>query len=209
MVSGPASVIASRCSSMTGARAGAGAGWRPRLRTARRGCRSSRERSAADLRLKVAINLSLQVQMVAFSEGLLLAEKGGIDRKVAVDADAELGDRVVRVYRPATEKALVTELFLWARCRGTRPSSGNRVSKAVSLELLGVGARPSPGGCAGYASYRTSKEAATADGLKRAHDFSSTAGASRGRLETRGRLATGKGLSWSCRLWLLLLSWVS
>jgi 3-hydroxyisobutyrate dehydrogenase-like beta-hydroxyacid dehydrogenase len=36
--------------------------------------------------LKIAINLSLQVQMVAFSEGLLLAEKGGIERKVAVEA---------------------------------------------------------------------------------------------------------------------------
>jgi 3-hydroxyisobutyrate dehydrogenase-like beta-hydroxyacid dehydrogenase len=37
------------------------------------------------LLLKIAINLSLQVQMVAFCEGLLLAEKDGIDRDVAVD----------------------------------------------------------------------------------------------------------------------------
>ncbi len=37
------------------------------------------------LLLKIAINLSLQVQMVAFSEGLLLAEKDGIDREVALD----------------------------------------------------------------------------------------------------------------------------
>jgi 3-hydroxyisobutyrate dehydrogenase-like beta-hydroxyacid dehydrogenase len=37
------------------------------------------------LLLKIAINLSLHVQMVAFSEGLLLAEKDGIDREVAVD----------------------------------------------------------------------------------------------------------------------------
>ena len=36
--------------------------------------------------LKIAINLSLHVQMVAFSEGLLLAEKGGIDKEVAVEA---------------------------------------------------------------------------------------------------------------------------
>src|SRR6266542_3907171 len=35
--------------------------------------------------------------------------------------------------------------FLYsAFCRGTRPTSGNRVSRAVSLELLGAGARPSP-----------------------------------------------------------------
>ncbi|MDQ3874387.1 MAG: NAD(P)-dependent oxidoreductase [Actinomycetota bacterium] len=38
------------------------------------------------LLLKIAINLSLQVQMVAFCEGLLLAEKDGIPREVAVDA---------------------------------------------------------------------------------------------------------------------------
>src|SRR5919201_626611 len=36
--------------------------------------------------LKIAINLSLHVQMTAFSEGLLLAEKGGIDKEVAVEA---------------------------------------------------------------------------------------------------------------------------
>ena len=38
------------------------------------------------LLMKIAINLSLHVQMVAYSEGLLIAEKGGIDREVAVDA---------------------------------------------------------------------------------------------------------------------------
>ncbi len=37
------------------------------------------------LLLKIAINLSLQVQMVAFSEGLLLAEKDGIDRETALE----------------------------------------------------------------------------------------------------------------------------
>jgi 3-hydroxyisobutyrate dehydrogenase-like beta-hydroxyacid dehydrogenase len=36
--------------------------------------------------MKIGINLSLHVQMVAFCEGLLLAEKEGIDREVAVDA---------------------------------------------------------------------------------------------------------------------------
>ena len=36
--------------------------------------------------LKIAINLSLHVQMVAYSEGLLIAEKGGIDRETAVEA---------------------------------------------------------------------------------------------------------------------------
>ncbi|HLI06887.1 MAG TPA: NAD(P)-dependent oxidoreductase [Ktedonobacteraceae bacterium] len=36
--------------------------------------------------LKIAINLSLQVQFMALSEGLLLAEKGGIPREVALEA---------------------------------------------------------------------------------------------------------------------------
>jgi 3-hydroxyisobutyrate dehydrogenase-like beta-hydroxyacid dehydrogenase len=35
--------------------------------------------------LKLAINISLAVQMLAFSEGVLLAERAGVDRKVAVD----------------------------------------------------------------------------------------------------------------------------
>jgi 3-hydroxyisobutyrate dehydrogenase-like beta-hydroxyacid dehydrogenase len=35
--------------------------------------------------MKIAINLSLAVQMLAFSEGVLLAEKSGISRETAVD----------------------------------------------------------------------------------------------------------------------------
>jgi 3-hydroxyisobutyrate dehydrogenase-like beta-hydroxyacid dehydrogenase len=37
------------------------------------------------LAMKIAVNLSLAVQMLAFSEGVLLAEKSGIPRDVAVD----------------------------------------------------------------------------------------------------------------------------
>ncbi len=37
------------------------------------------------LSMKIAVNLSLAVQMLAFSEGVLLAEKSGIARAVAVD----------------------------------------------------------------------------------------------------------------------------
>jgi len=37
------------------------------------------------LLLKLAINVSLAVQMLAFSEGVLLAEQGGIERDVALD----------------------------------------------------------------------------------------------------------------------------
>ena len=35
--------------------------------------------------LKLAINISLAVQMLAFAEGLLLAERAGIDPKLAVE----------------------------------------------------------------------------------------------------------------------------
>src|SRR4029077_18343504 len=37
------------------------------------------------LALKLAINISLAVQMLAFAEGLLLAERAGVDRQKALD----------------------------------------------------------------------------------------------------------------------------
>jgi len=39
--------------------------------------------------LKLAINISLAVQMLAFAEGLLLAERSGIDRGLAIDVMAQ------------------------------------------------------------------------------------------------------------------------
>lgn len=42
--------------------------------------------SGQAVQMKVAINLCLIVEMVAFSEAVALAEKGGVDRGVAVDA---------------------------------------------------------------------------------------------------------------------------
>lgn len=42
--------------------------------------------SGLAVQMKVAINLCLIVEMVAFSEAVALAEKGGVDRAVAVDA---------------------------------------------------------------------------------------------------------------------------
>jgi 3-hydroxyisobutyrate dehydrogenase-like beta-hydroxyacid dehydrogenase len=41
--------------------------------------------SGSAVTIKIAINLSLAVQMVAFSEGVLLAEKSGISREKAVE----------------------------------------------------------------------------------------------------------------------------
>jgi 3-hydroxyisobutyrate dehydrogenase-like beta-hydroxyacid dehydrogenase len=42
--------------------------------------------SGMAMQMKIAINLCLIVEMVAFSEAVALAEKGGVDRAVAVDA---------------------------------------------------------------------------------------------------------------------------
>jgi len=41
------------------------------------------------VRLKLALNISLAAQMLAFSEGVLLAERGGISRELAVEVMSE------------------------------------------------------------------------------------------------------------------------
>ena len=41
------------------------------------------------VRLKLAVNISLAAQMLAFSEGVLLAERGGIERELAVEVITE------------------------------------------------------------------------------------------------------------------------
>ena len=52
--------------------------------------------------LKIASNLSLAVQMLAFSEGVLLAEKSGISREVAVDVliNSAIGSPMVKYRGP-------------------------------------------------------------------------------------------------------------
>jgi len=54
------------------------------------------------LLLKLAINISLAVQMLAFSEGVLLAERGGIDPKLAARAMTEsaIGSPMLRARAP-------------------------------------------------------------------------------------------------------------
>jgi 3-hydroxyisobutyrate dehydrogenase-like beta-hydroxyacid dehydrogenase len=54
------------------------------------------------LLLKLAINLNLGAQMLAFSEGVLLAERGGIDRKLAVEvmADSAVGSPMLQARVP-------------------------------------------------------------------------------------------------------------
>jgi 3-hydroxyisobutyrate dehydrogenase-like beta-hydroxyacid dehydrogenase len=52
--------------------------------------------------LKLAINISLAVQMLAFSEGLLLAERAGIDPELAVDVMTEspIGSPMLKARAP-------------------------------------------------------------------------------------------------------------
>jgi 3-hydroxyisobutyrate dehydrogenase-like beta-hydroxyacid dehydrogenase len=54
------------------------------------------------LRLKLAINISLVAQVLAFSEGALLAERGGIPRELAVDvmAESSIGSPLLRGRAP-------------------------------------------------------------------------------------------------------------
>ena len=54
------------------------------------------------LLLKLAINISLAVQMLAFSEGVLLAERGGLDRELAVEimSESAIGSPLLRGRAP-------------------------------------------------------------------------------------------------------------
>jgi 3-hydroxyisobutyrate dehydrogenase-like beta-hydroxyacid dehydrogenase len=55
-----------------------------------------------ELLLKLAINISLAAQMLAFSEGVLLAERGGIDPKLAAEVmtGSAIGSPVLRARAP-------------------------------------------------------------------------------------------------------------
>jgi 3-hydroxyisobutyrate dehydrogenase-like beta-hydroxyacid dehydrogenase len=52
--------------------------------------------------LKLAINVSLAVQMLAFAEGLLLAERAGVDRELAVDVmtQSPIGSPMLKARAP-------------------------------------------------------------------------------------------------------------
>jgi 3-hydroxyisobutyrate dehydrogenase-like beta-hydroxyacid dehydrogenase len=54
------------------------------------------------LMTKLAINISLAVQMIAFSEGVLLAERGGVDPDVAIDvlSSSAVGSPMLRMRGP-------------------------------------------------------------------------------------------------------------
>ena len=59
-------------------------------------------RNGQGLVLKLAINISLAVQMLAFSEGLLLAERWGVDRQRALDvmAGSSIGSPLLKARAP-------------------------------------------------------------------------------------------------------------
>jgi 3-hydroxyisobutyrate dehydrogenase-like beta-hydroxyacid dehydrogenase len=52
--------------------------------------------------MKLAVNISLAVQMIAFSEGVLLAERGGVDRQLAIDvlSSSAVGSPMLRARGP-------------------------------------------------------------------------------------------------------------
>jgi 3-hydroxyisobutyrate dehydrogenase-like beta-hydroxyacid dehydrogenase len=65
------------------------------------------------LAMKIAVNLSLAVQMLAFSEGVLLAEKSGIARETAVDVltHSVIGSPMVQYRGPFVLKMPETAWF--------------------------------------------------------------------------------------------------
>jgi 3-hydroxyisobutyrate dehydrogenase-like beta-hydroxyacid dehydrogenase len=65
------------------------------------------------LLLKLAVNISLAVQMLAFSEGVLLAERGGIDRALAVDVltESAVGSPMLKSRGPFVLAQPETPLF--------------------------------------------------------------------------------------------------
>jgi 3-hydroxyisobutyrate dehydrogenase-like beta-hydroxyacid dehydrogenase len=54
------------------------------------------------LMMKLALNISLAVQMIAFSEGVVLAEQGGVDPKVAIEVltSSPLGSPMLQLRGP-------------------------------------------------------------------------------------------------------------
>lgn len=60
----------------------------------------------------------------------------------SLDLPAPAVATAIRAYRPATEKALETGLFLWTRFAGDSSGSPRGGLTAVSVEPLGAVARP-------------------------------------------------------------------
>jgi 3-hydroxyisobutyrate dehydrogenase-like beta-hydroxyacid dehydrogenase len=106
------------------------------------------------LLLKLAINISLAVQMLAFSEGVLLAERGGVDRAVALDVltHSAIGSPMLQTRAPLVRELPEEAWFDIAMMQkdlrlalGSGRDEGLWLpSTIVAEELLGI---------AGYAGY--------------------------------------------------------
>jgi 3-hydroxyisobutyrate dehydrogenase-like beta-hydroxyacid dehydrogenase len=100
------------------------------------------------LALKLAINISLAVQMLAFSEGLLLAERAGVDRKLALDVmtQSPIGSPMLKARAPLVlelpEEAWFDVSFMQKDIRLALESGGELgvplPSAAVVDEVLSV-----------------------------------------------------------------------
>jgi 3-hydroxyisobutyrate dehydrogenase-like beta-hydroxyacid dehydrogenase len=107
--------------------------------------------------MKIAINLSLAVQMTAYSEGVLLAEKSGIPREKAVDAllNSAVASPMLRHRGPAVlagqlpdpawfncrmmQKDLLLALELARECEVTLPTTALANQLMTAGRAMGVG----------------------------------------------------------------------
>lgn len=107
--------------------------------------------------MKIAINLSLAVQMTAYSEGVLLAEKSGIPREKAVDAllNSAVASPMLRHRGPAVlagqlpdpawfncrmmQKDLLLALELARACEVTLPTTALANQLMTAGRAMGVG----------------------------------------------------------------------
>ncbi len=106
------------------------------------------------LLLKLGINISLAVQMLAFSEGVLLAERGGVDRSVALDvlANSAIGSPMLQARAPLVLELPDEAWFDIAKMHkdvrlaldGAREHGLRMPSTEVAEEMLGTA------GSAGY-----------------------------------------------------------
>ena len=79
-------------------------------------------RTAKGCVLKLAINISLAVQTLAFSEGLLLAERAGVDPEVAADvmSTSSIGSPMLKARSP---------------CSSTSPNTRGSTSELMQKDI--------------------------------------------------------------------------
>ncbi len=100
--------------------------------------------NAQALTLKVGINISLVAEMIAFSEGLLLAERAGIDRAEAVDVmlSSAIASPMLRLRGPATLDGRLPDPP-WFSCemmrKDLRLALDQARQSAVDLPAAGLG----------------------------------------------------------------------